>query len=351
MNVDSRVIYFDVETQRSAQEVVGGWKYPERFGLALAVAYDTHDRSYKSYTEATVADLIELFHTADLIVGFNHLRFDYKVLSAYTAVDLQSLPNFDMHAQLWTDERLRVGLDKLGQYTLGRGKTADGLASIRWWQQGQIDRIEEYCKQDVALTKDLFLHACNKGYLQYTHRGYGRQFDTSHWNEKIRVLTGAISDSFLHQAFTQPVRFVTYSGIYDLSAVKTMNDQVSGRERKTGEVMVLQKQHILFAFSAENMRAVKPYIKTKERLNEIQISEPAEVLVLSYTNRAVQMNCYDLKAIGIPYVKTVRFAEDGERRIFCVRKPIVDRILDVTAFLHEPTHENTLAAAAYLNGI
>ena len=279
MNVDARVIYFDVETQRSAQEVVGGWKYPERFGLALAVAYDTQDRSYKSYTEATVANLIELLHTADLIVGFNHLRFDYKVLSAYTAADLQALPNFDMHAQLWTDERLRVGLDKLGQYTLGRGKTADGLASIRWWQQGQIDKIEEYCKQDVALTKDLFLHACNKGYLRYNHRGYGRQFDTSHWNEKIRVLTGAISDTFLHQTFTQPVRFVTYSDIYDLSGVKTMSDQVSGRERKTGEDMVIQKPHILFAFSAENMGAVKPYIKNRPvvRSQTLQPLNPDEV--------------------------------------------------------------------------
>ena len=94
-----------------------------------------------------------------------------------------------------------------------------------------------------------------------------------------------------------------------------------------------------------------PVVETKEHLTEIQISEPAEVLVLSYTNRAVQMNCYALKVIGIPYVKTVRFSEDGERRIFCVRKPIVERILDVTAFLHEPTRKNTLAAAAYLNGI
>ncbi len=94
-----------------------------------------------------------------------------------------------------------------------------------------------------------------------------------------------------------------------------------------------------------------PVVETKERLTEIHISEPAEVLVLSYTNRMVQENCYALKAIGIPYVKTVRFAEDGERRIFCVRKPIVTRILDVMAFLEEPTWENTLAAAAHLNGI
>ena len=92
-------------------------------------------------------------------------------------------------------------------------------------------------------------------------------------------------------------------------------------------------------------------VETKENLTEIKISEPAKALILSYTNRAVQENCYALKAMGIPYVKTVRFAEDGERRIFCVRKPIVDRILDVMAFLHEPTLENTLAAAAHLNGI
>ena len=55
--------------------------------------------------------------------------------------------------------------------------------------------------------------------------------------------------------------------------------------------------------------------------------------------------------MGIPYVKTMRFAEDGERRIFCVRKPIVARILEVMAFLEEPTRENTLTASAYLNGI
>lgn len=88
-----------------------------------------------------------------------------------------------------------------------------------------------------------------------------------------------------------------------------------------------------------------------EEIADIQISDPAELLVLSYTNRAVQMNCYNLKAMGIPYVRTVRFAEDGEKRVFCVRKPIVARILDVMAFLEKPTRANTLAAAAHLNGI
>ena len=92
-------------------------------------------------------------------------------------------------------------------------------------------------------------------------------------------------------------------------------------------------------------------VQMEERLQDIQISDPSEILILSYTNRKVQDNCHDLMAMGIPYVKTVRYAEDGEKRNFCVSKKIVNRILDVMPFLKEPTPENTLAAAAHINGI
>ena len=92
-------------------------------------------------------------------------------------------------------------------------------------------------------------------------------------------------------------------------------------------------------------------VKIERQLADVQVSDPKEMLVLSYTNRSVRENCDILKSMGIPYVKTVRFAEDGENRVFCVSKKIVVRILDVMAFLQEPTRENTLAAAAHLNGI
>lgn len=109
-----------------------------------------------------------------------------------------------------------------------------------------------------------------------------------------------------------------------------------------------QDRNYIFPSAVNGSGAVVTAI---EEIADVQISDPAELLVLSYTNRAVQMNSYDLKAMGIPYVRTVRFAEDGEKRVFCVRKPIVDRILDIMAFLREPSRENTLAAAAHLNGI
>ena len=100
--------------------------------------------------------------------------------------------------------------------------------------------------------------------------------------------------------------------------------------------------------------AVKPRdagVRIETRLAEVPIPDPADVLVLSYTNRCVQENCQTLKSIGIPYVKTVRFAEDGEKRVFCVRKKIVDRVLDVMSFLREPTREHILTAALHVAGI
>ena len=180
------VIYFDVETQRSAEEV-GGWDHVERLGLALAVTYDTRDNTYKTYDEASVTNLVEALQAADLVIGFNHLNFDYRVLSAYTAADLHSLPNFDMLAQLFKDEGFRVGLDELGQHTLDRGKTAHGLQSIEWWKRGEMDKVAEYCKQDVALTRELFLHARNKGYLLCGSGNGVSRLDTKHWKGIVRA--------------------------------------------------------------------------------------------------------------------------------------------------------------------
>ena len=182
------VIYFDIETQRSAEEV-GGWDHVERLGLALAVTYDTRDNNYKTYNEASVANLIEALQAADLVIGFNHLKFDYKVLSAYTTVDLHSLPNFDMLDQLKKDGGFYkgLGLGVLGQYTLGRAKTVDGLQSIEWWKRGEIDKVAKYCKQDVALTRELFLHARDEGFLRYRSETGVRQLDTKHWKGIVRA--------------------------------------------------------------------------------------------------------------------------------------------------------------------
>jgi hypothetical protein len=89
------IVYFDLETKYLADEV-GGWDNIHRMELAVAVTYSTARGGFAHYTEDTVCALIEELSQADLVVGFNLLRFDYTVLRPYTTRDLHQLPTLDI---------------------------------------------------------------------------------------------------------------------------------------------------------------------------------------------------------------------------------------------------------------
>ena len=48
----------------------------------------------------------------------------------------------------------------------------DGLAAVRWYKTGQIDKIIEYCKKDVQVTRDLYEFGKQNGYVQFLDRSY-----------------------------------------------------------------------------------------------------------------------------------------------------------------------------------
>ncbi len=159
-----RVLYFDLETRFSAAEV-GGWHRIERMGLALGVVYDEKQERFTTFFERDVDALVELLFEADLVVGFNVLRFDYAVISAYTQRPLSRLPTFDLLTHLHERLGFRLSLGALAQATLGAAKSADGLQSLAWVREGRFDLVEEYCRRDVALTRDLFQYALRENGL------------------------------------------------------------------------------------------------------------------------------------------------------------------------------------------
>jgi len=166
-----RVIFFDLETQRSAQEV-GGWHNAHLMRMALGVIYDTHTEQFETFHENDVHRLIERLGEADLVVGFNVIDFDYAVLRGYTDADLSALPTFDMLAAIAQRLGYRLALGHLAEETLGTSKGGDGLQALAWWKEGRVDEIEHYCRQDVSLLVDLLHHAEEHGYLYFrTKRG------------------------------------------------------------------------------------------------------------------------------------------------------------------------------------
>ena len=164
-----RVQYFDLETQKSAEDV-GGWGNIHKMGLAVGVVWDSLDREFFTYEEKDSAKLVEKLRTADLAVGFNIIGFDYTVLQPYSDFDLQEINTFDMLVDVKKNLGFRLSLNHLAQHTLNAEKSADGLVSLQWYKEGKINKIIQYCKQDVEITRDLYLYGEKNGFLRYQSR-------------------------------------------------------------------------------------------------------------------------------------------------------------------------------------
>ena len=134
------IVYFDLETQKSADEV-GGWNNIRDMRMSVGVTYSTARGDYKIYAEKQVNDLINELMRADLVVGFNNLRFDYEVLHGYTVFDLRQVPTLDMLIELQKIINHRLSLDSIATTTLGVEKTAEGLQAIEWFRKGRLMEI------------------------------------------------------------------------------------------------------------------------------------------------------------------------------------------------------------------
>lgn len=173
LRTDLRYGVFDLETQRSAQEV-GGWHNAHRMKVSCGVVYDSLQGTYSVYLEDQVEDLIAHLSQVDQVVGFNSKRFDYHVLSGYSDYDFTTLPSVDLLELVHRQLGFRLSLDHLAEQTLQVKKSGSGLDALRWWQAGEMEKIIDYCRKDVEITRDLFLFARDKGYLIYQQKSGDR---------------------------------------------------------------------------------------------------------------------------------------------------------------------------------
>jgi DEAD/DEAH box helicase domain-containing protein len=174
------IVYFDLETQRSGGDV-GGFANKDKMGVSVAVTYSTSRGTYEIYGESEMDRLGEELIKADLVVGWNHIQFDYPVLQPYIFHTLtDQTVNLDMMLDLETKLGFRLKLDSVASASLGTGKTADGLDALRWWQDHKksgdfapLRKIAEYCAYDVKVTKCVHEYALEHGLLKYDDKNGG----------------------------------------------------------------------------------------------------------------------------------------------------------------------------------
>lgn len=171
--MEKDIIVFDLETKKDFAEV-GGRDNLWALGVSVIGAYFYKNDSYRAFEESETDEFIDLAKNSELLIGFNIRDFDLPVLQPYAKEDLSSLSFLDMMDEIVKGMGFRISLDNLCRMTLGISKIADGLQAVRWFREGEIAKIKEYCLQDVRMTKELYDFGKENGHVLCVSRESGR---------------------------------------------------------------------------------------------------------------------------------------------------------------------------------
>jgi DEAD/DEAH box helicase domain-containing protein len=160
------IVYFDVESQKLFHEV--GGRDASRLLLACGVTWSTARNDFALYWEEDAPALIAELKSADRVIGFNIIGFDYEVLRPYARNEnFRAIRSTDMLVDIYRTLGFRLSLDSIARATLGTAKTADGLQAVEWFRKGEREKVAEYCKSDVDITRRVHEFGREHGYVHY----------------------------------------------------------------------------------------------------------------------------------------------------------------------------------------
>lgn len=174
-------ITFDIETEGSFSG------QPDLSNLEVTVVgvHDSETDQYTSFLKTELSLLWPLLESADMIVGYNSEHFDIPILNKYYTGNLSHIPHIDLLKEVKKVLGRRLRLDNIAEATLGKKKTGHGLQAVQWWKQGEVEKVREYCLNDVKITKDIYEYAKLNNALKYRDFDGMREIklDTSSWEQ------------------------------------------------------------------------------------------------------------------------------------------------------------------------
>ncbi len=191
-----RTLVYDVEVQNPPEKIEGGWDNPEAMKLSSCVIYDSQVDRYMFHLinveEAgtviesdKMRDLRLCLSQADLLVSFNGIRFDDRVIWGNERKDIPRIPHYDILLEYVRscfhlpsveaaekklgDKTIHDGsfsLDGLAEGTLGLCKSGHGAKAPDLWSAGRYDELLAYNLNDVRLTWKLFGFIRSYGFVR-----------------------------------------------------------------------------------------------------------------------------------------------------------------------------------------
>ena len=164
------IIIFDIETQKSFQEVGGKSRtnFLERLKVSVVGTYDYLTDRYYAYEESEMMQLEQRLRSVSLLVGFNSRRFDLPVLQPYLFLKGGDIPQIDLLEAIEEARGHRASLDSIAGPTLKQHKSGSGKDALLLFKEGRMQELKNYCLDDVKLTRQIFEYGLQEGKILFT---------------------------------------------------------------------------------------------------------------------------------------------------------------------------------------
>jgi len=158
----------DIETQNTFRDV---GKYDHTLlKISLVGVYFYETDTFEAFRENELSKLWPRLERLDRLIGYNIDDFDLPVMNNYYPGDITRLPTLDILAEIEKKVGFRVKLDDVVQATLGTAKSGNGLMAVEYFRTGEWDKLQEYCLQDVRVTRDLYEHGLKAQTVRFKDR-------------------------------------------------------------------------------------------------------------------------------------------------------------------------------------
>jgi DEAD/DEAH box helicase domain-containing protein len=165
--MSKNIVVFDIET-KNAFDDVGGRNNLTALQISVLGAYLYSANEYTIFEEKELPEFEKILQKKPLLVGFNSRRFDMPILQQYMHFDLKTLLQLDIMEELANILGHRVSLDSVAQATLGKSKSGSGMDAIRFFRNGEMEKLKKYCLDDVKITKEIYEYGAKHGEVFYT---------------------------------------------------------------------------------------------------------------------------------------------------------------------------------------
>lgn len=177
-----RIAVFDCEIKKPIEKCSKGWQSHGEMGVSVLCVYDYASGRYRVFDDSNAKEAMEMLQEFDLVVGFNTVGFDWKLLRAswpHLVRETRRSQDYDVLREIWVAlgldpdcfaPRTHGGykLDDVAFDSIGMQKSGSGELAPKLFEAGRFAELVDYCLEDVRIEKTLFEyvvateHVCRK---------------------------------------------------------------------------------------------------------------------------------------------------------------------------------------------